>query len=84
MTSVGGEAERRRHGRHTPLDGAEDGGLERLGETGVESAGLGLLALERLEVVEAALAGDLALELLEPVEGHAGGVGSAGGGQAAW
>ena len=35
-----------------------------------------LFALERLEVVEAALACDLALELFEPVERHSGSIGT--------
>jgi len=56
---------------HTPLDCLEDAGLERLGEAGVQGAGLLTLAFYSLEIVQAAFAGDLALELPETIEGHA-------------
>ena len=56
---------------HTPLDCLEDAGLERLGEAGVQGAGLLMFAFYSLEIVQAAFAGDLALELPETIEGHA-------------
>lgn len=40
----------------------------------MERAGFLALALNGLEVVEAALASDLALKLFEAVEGHTGGI----------
>jgi hypothetical protein len=54
--------------RRTPLNGLEDGRLERLGEPRVHCPSLLLFAFDSLEVVETALSCDFALELLEPVE----------------
>ena len=56
----------------TPLNSLEDGGFQRLRETGVESASLLTFTVECLEVIKAALASYLALELLQAVEGHPG------------